>query len=121
MSLGRHREWRFRVQDILDGISRAQNYVEDMNLDSFRSDQRTIEAIERIFILIGEATNGIPDHIKAQFPVIPWRDIRDMRNFVVHHYWGVDADRLWDTMKTDLPFLAQALKKVLEEAQDTGT
>lgn len=61
---------------------------------------------------------GIPDHVKAQFPNVPWRDIRDMGNLVVHRYWGVDADRLWDTVKNDLPLLAIALRNVLEQARD---
>jgi uncharacterized protein with HEPN domain len=85
------RLWKFLIRDILDAIGRVQAYLEPMTFEQFHEDRKTLEAVERNFILIGEAARQVPNHVKAAFPAIPWRDMSDMRNYVVHHYWGVDC------------------------------
>jgi uncharacterized protein with HEPN domain len=83
------RLWQFRVRDILDTIGRIDAYVGDMTFEQFAADRRTLDAIERNFISIGEAARAIPEDIIQQFHELPWGDMRAMRNFVVHVYWGV--------------------------------
>lgn len=112
------RLWKFRIQDILDAIARIQAYVKGMTVAQFCEDRKTLDAVERNFILIGEAAGQVPSQIQESFPSVPWRDMSDMRNYVVHKYWGVEHLRLWDTIHQDLPPLIPLLKKVLEEAQE---
>jgi uncharacterized protein with HEPN domain len=54
---------------------------------------------------IGEASPSLSDEFKAAHPGIPWADIVGMRNKIVHEYWRIDRDRIWDTVKDDLPEL----------------
>ncbi len=68
--------------------------------------------------MIGEAANLIPVEIKTKYPKIPWRDMSDIRNVVIHEYFGVDVDILWETIANDLPPLITLLKNVMEEESD---
>ena len=109
------REWKFLVTDILDAIARIQSYVAGMTSSQFASDNRTIDAVVRNFIVIGEAAGQIPEQVSEQHPEIPWRVMRDMRNFAVHHYWGVETEVVWQTIQRDLPPLVPSLKAVIAD------
>ncbi len=78
------REWRLRIEDILDAAARAQRYVEGMELAAFVGDDRTLDAVSRCFGIIGEAVTHVPKEIIAAHPEIPWAEMRAMRNIVVH-------------------------------------
>lgn len=89
-----------------------------MTFDEFRGDRKTLDAVERNFILVGEAARQIPDEIQDSFSTVPWRDMSDMRNYMVHQYWGIDAQRVWDTIHHDFPPLVPLLRRVLEAAEE---
>ena len=63
--------------------------------------------------IIGEAANGVSSVTQNRYPGIPWRDIIGMRNRLVHVYFDVDLDLVWDTIRTDLPPLIVELERVL--------
>jgi uncharacterized protein with HEPN domain len=86
-----------------------QSYTQGFTLEQFRSDRKTIDAVERNFILIGEAARYVPEDVTERHTAVPWRKMRDMRNIVVHGYWGVDLERMWDTIQQDLPPLVPLL------------
>lgn len=68
------------------------------------------------FAVIGEAAGSIPSSVAAAHPEIPWRLMADMRNVVVHQYFGIDAGILWQTARNDLPPLIAPLTEVLKSA-----
>jgi uncharacterized protein with HEPN domain len=107
-----HRDWLFRISDILGAISAVATYVKGMSYEDFIADRKTVDAVIRNLIIIGEAASRIPDEISLQHPEVPWNDMRAMRNFVVHEYFGVSDKILWDTVQTDLPPLVPALSKI---------
>lgn len=79
----------------------------------FSTDQKTHDAVIRNFIIIGEATKHIPPEITARYSSIPWRLMGDMRNFIVHEYWGVEPEVLWKTIQEDLPGLLEPLRNLV--------
>jgi uncharacterized protein with HEPN domain len=79
-----------RIKDIVDAIRAIQAYVAGMDLKRFQADIKTVDAVVYRFAVIGEAANNIPRDIMEAYPEIPWRDMRDMRNVVVHVYFGVN-------------------------------
>lgn len=85
-----------------------------MVFDTFRQDEKTIRAVEMDFIIIGECAAQIPEELKKEHPHIPWDLMRAMRNRLVHAYFGVDEQLMWDTIHNELPPLVPALKKLLE-------
>lgn len=110
----RHREWRFRVTDILDAISRIQRYTSGLTYEQFCLDRRTVDAVVRNFEVIGEAARHIPPEVEARHPQVPWHQMRSMRNELIHDYPGVELAIVWDAVQTDLPPLVPVLQALLE-------
>ena len=107
------RDWSFRITDILDAIAVVRKYTSGMTLEDFVADRKTVDAVIRNFIIIGETANHITEEVCQANPAIPWSDMRSMRNFVVHEYFGVSDKILWDTIQVDLPPLVPLLKILL--------
>jgi uncharacterized protein with HEPN domain len=108
------RGWKLRISDILDAISAIQEYTAGMDLKRFTEDRKTVDAVVRNFTIIGEAAIRIPEKIINENPEIPWRDMSDMRNIVVHEYFGVSDKILWETIQSDLPPLVPVLQELFE-------
>ena len=108
-----HRNWEIRIHDILTAIASIQNYTEGMDFSSFKSDRRTVDAVIRNLIIIGEAASHMPEGICQKYPDIPWYEMRGMRNFVVHEYFTVSDRILWDTIRFDLKGLPESLKDII--------
>ena len=73
------------------------------------SDRLLNLALVRLLEIIGEAANHIPEDIQSRYPDIPWTQMRSIRNLLIHEYFGVDIDIIWQTITDDLPDL---LKKI---------
>ena len=108
------RGWKLRISDILDAIAAIQEYTAGMDLNRFTEDRKTVDAVVRNFTIIGEAVIRIPEQVISENPESPWRDMSDMRNIVVHEYFGVSNKILWETIQSDLPPLVPLLQKFLE-------
>ena len=86
-----------------------------MAFGEFAADRKTIDAVIKNFIVIGEAACHIPEDICQANPEIPWSDMRSMRNFVVHEYFSVNDKILWDTIQVDLPPVVPLLTALLSK------
>lgn len=104
------REWRVRVNDIVEAAERALGYVQGLTFDQFASDPRTVDAVSYAIVVIGEAAKAIPETVTRAAPEIPWADVRGMRNRIAHEYFGVDVKVLWQTVRDDLPPLLATLR-----------
>jgi uncharacterized protein with HEPN domain len=111
------RDWRLRAQDILDAIDAIRDYTVGTDYPAFARDRKTTDAVLRNIAIIGEAASRIPEEIQLASPDIPWADMRDMRNVVIHGYFGVDKQILWDTIRTDLPSLVAPLRALLDRTE----
>ena len=107
------RNWQLRVADILDAIAAIQQHTAGMDYHAFAADRKTVDAVLRNITVIGEAARCVPPDIADAAPHIPWKDMREMRNVVVHAYFGVNKQILWDTVVMDLPPLVPLLTKLL--------
>jgi len=109
------RNWKDRIRDILEAISEIETFVSGMDYDIFSEDDKTIRAVEMNFIIIGEAASSIPDEIESKNPKIPWNLMRGMRNRIVHAYFTVDPQLMWETIHKDFPAVVPLLRNLLEE------
>lgn len=109
------RDWKFRIQDILDAVTTVEKYIQGMEFNTFIEDRRTVDAVVRNLIIIGEAAVHVPEDICLRYPEVPWYEMRSMRNFVVHEYFRASDSVIWDTVKVDLPPLMDLLNKILKE------
>lgn len=107
------RDWRLRVEDILDAIAKIQRYAGGMTFEAFCVDQKTVDAVLRNIEIVGEAARYLPAEVEARHPRIPWGKLRAMRNVVIHGYADVSLTIVWDTIRQDLPPLVPALRQVL--------
>jgi len=106
------REWRLRVEDILDAIARIDRYITGLNSEQFKADQKTVDAVVRNLEIIGEAVRHLAAEDKNLPAGIPWTDIGGMRNILVHEYFGVDLNIIWETVTTDLPLFRAELHRM---------
>ncbi len=112
----RFRDWRFRVRDILAALHNVDDYTHGMTYEVFATDRRTLDAVVRNLMMMGESIRWIPEPILEAHADVPWRTMRGVRNVVVHEYFGVDPRILWETVRTDLPPLVPKLEAVLLSA-----
>ena len=84
------RDWRMRIQDMVRAAEKIVSHSKDFSFDEFKSDEWTVDAILHNIAIIGEAARRIPQDVCNENPNIPWIDIRDMRNIIIHEYFGVD-------------------------------
>lgn len=105
------------LQHILDAIDRAIAHARRVgSLEAFKQDALVQDAIVRTIEVIGEAAvklEQVAPDLVARHPEIPWREMRTMRNKVIHAYFDVDFDIVWSTVQRDLPELAGQVRAVL--------
>jgi len=79
--------------EILEAIALLRRYTEDLDYDEFAENVEKQDSVIRRLEIIGEAVKGIPDHIRARHPTVPWRDIAGARDILIHEYFRVDLER----------------------------
>jgi uncharacterized protein with HEPN domain len=109
-----------RIQDILDAVAKIQRYTHGMTLEIFSADEKTVDAVVRNFILIGEAAGQVPEDLRDRHPNVPWPVMRNMRNVLTHVYFGVSLPILWQTISEDLLPLVPHLQSVLTQERSTN-
>lgn len=108
------RSWPLRFMDIIQAAERINGYIENLNENEFRQDRRTVDAVSRNIILIGDASAKLDDAIRESLSTIPWGDIIGMRNILVHEYFRVDNALVWEVATQYVPSLAAQLQSALQ-------
>lgn len=105
------------LHHILDAIGRIQHYMTGVEKSTFLADDSMVAAaVVREFEIIGEAITQITDEFKKQNASIPWREITDMRNRLIHGYFSVDYEIVWKSATQDLTILKQQIEGILKES-----
>lgn len=99
---------RALLEHIRQAIDRVELYANDGE-EAFMSDIKTQDAVIRSFEIIGEAAKGLSQELKDQHAHIPWKQITGMRDFLIHVYFGVNLERVWQTTQNDLTDLRTAV------------
>ncbi len=107
------RDYRVYLEDILEAARRIHGYTSAMGAKEFASDPKTFDAVVRNLEIIGEATKKIPETIRSQRPQVGWKRIAGLRDILIHEYFGVDAEIVWDIIKNKLPSLEREVAELL--------
>jgi uncharacterized protein with HEPN domain len=100
------------LRDIKEALAKIEQYTRKLSLDDFDDDRKTVDAVVRNIEIIGEAAKNISVESRKKHIDIPWKKMVGMRNKVIHEYFGVDVDILWQTIKEDLPGLKKKISKI---------
>ncbi|MGD1850612.1 MAG: DUF86 domain-containing protein [Cyanophyceae cyanobacterium] len=101
------------LNDILENIAIAQEFINGLTFEQFDQDPRTTYAVTRAVEIIGEAAKSIPTSIRNSYPQVPWRSITGMRDKMIHQYFGINHRVLWSTVQDDLPALEPIIRAIL--------
>ncbi|QTA38215.1 DUF86 domain-containing protein [Thermosipho ferrireducens] len=102
------------IKDIIDSITKIEEFVGNMNFKDFTTDDKTSSAVIRKLEIIGEATKQLPESIRNRFKEIPWPAMAKTRDKIIHFYHGVDYEIIWEIIKKDLPLLKSKLAKIYD-------
>ena len=109
------RDYRDSLVDIINAIQDIEQFVQDLNYNTFSKNKEKLFAVVYSLQVIGEAVKNIPDSIKTRYHTVSWRKIAGMRDRLIHGYFTIDVKRVWQTIKRDLPPLQRSMSKILDE------
>ncbi len=90
------------LDDILECCQNIKSYTEGYDFDAFLKDKKTIDAVARNFITIGEVAANLDADFKYLNPQIDWKKIKNFRNRMVHDYMGIDYEVVWDIISNHI-------------------
>jgi uncharacterized protein with HEPN domain len=99
------------VKHILDSIAKIEEYTEGLDFDKFCESNIAQSGVIRELEVIGEASKNLSSEFINSLPDVPWRDIGDMRNKLIHEYFNIDLEAVWKTAIEDLPKVKSVLEK----------
>ena len=105
------------IQDMLEAIEKIRRYTAGLTVETFPTDEKSVDAVVRNLEVIGEAANHLPEDFKAQHREVEWSRIVGLRNRIVHDYFGIDFQIVWQVLQHDLPVFNNALVRILQTLQ----
>ena len=107
------------LNDICQSIDRIEQYIKNLSFDNFSNDQKSVDAVTRNLEVIGEAANRLPNDFKEKYSEIEWYKVVGLRHRIVHEYFGIDLEIIWQILHKDLPELKRKLTQIMKN-EDAG-
>ena len=105
------RDYTLFVEDIINSITKIKRYTQGLDYKEFSTNELVIDAVIRNFEIIGESANNIPEEIQKKYNFVEWKEITGFRNVLIHGYFTIEIEMLWDTIKNNLPDLEEHIQR----------
>lgn len=105
---------RLFLYDVIESCEKIETYASGVAEKDFKSNKMLQDAIVRNIEIIGEASKNLSENLREANPEIAWRDIMRMRDKIVHHYFRIDVDVVWQTIQSDIAELKRQAKIIYE-------
>ena len=102
------------LHHILESIEEIENHLRGISEQEFLKDTKTQDAVIRRIEIIGEAVKNLPSTFTKKYPEVEWREIAGMRDKLIHHYFGIDIEIVWEVVSRDIPKLKKQILGILE-------
>ncbi|MBN2211363.1 MAG: DUF86 domain-containing protein [Sedimentisphaerales bacterium] len=100
---------------MFDAVREAIDFSKDKTREDLNNNRQLSLALVRLLEIIGEAANGVSESLRNEHEHIPWKGMAGMRNRLIHGYWDINLDIVWQTIQQDLPLLASQLEVLLKD------
>lgn len=107
-----------RLRHIVNSIAHIEDFLRGKSLEQMKDDVMCYHAVVYNIMIIGEAANMLTNEFRDRHSEIPWRQIIDMRNVLVHGYYATSPLFIWETYTNDLPLLKQQIEKFISELSE---
>jgi uncharacterized protein with HEPN domain len=105
------------LEDIVESARKIRRYVAGMTLESFSANDLVIDAVLRNLEVIGEACKHVPEDIKERHPEVAWRGMAGLRDVIIHRYFGLHLETLWDIVDREIPMVEGQVQAIVEREQ----
>lgn len=109
------KDYRDYIQDILDSIDEIYVFIGGMSREEFLNDSKTVKAVLRNLEIVGEAAKKTPPPLRDKYPDIPWKKMAGLRDKLIHEYFGVDLEIIWQLIKEELPGILHPVQEMLRD------
>ncbi|PIP48888.1 MAG: DUF86 domain-containing protein [Chloroflexi bacterium CG07_land_8_20_14_0_80_45_17] len=108
------RDYMLFIEDIVTCIEKIERYTGNVSFEEFGRNDMAVDAVIRNLEIIGEAIKKIPEEIKKKHANVEWKEAAGFRNVLIHDYFGIDVEAVWDTIRNNIPSFKRQIVKVLE-------
>ena len=105
------------IRDIKESFERIISYTGNIDYEKFSNDYKTQDAVIRNIEIMGEAVKSLSGIIVQNYPAIPWKSISGTRDKLIHDYFGVNVDIVWNIVKDEVPRLFLQIKEILKDME----
>ena len=109
------RDSRVYLEDILEATRKIASYTAHLSKAAFLEDEKTFDAVVRNLEVIGEAVKKLPEDLRAQHPTVEWKKIAGLRDILIHEYFGLDSEMVWDIVKNKVPTLSEEVRAMVDQ------
>ena len=109
------RAFKVFLKDILQAIERIEEYTCDLSFEDFCENRLIQDGVVRNLEIIGEAVKHLPKDVQKKYPAVEWKKIAGLRDILIHAYFGVDHDIVWDVVINKIPRLKEQVSLILKK------